>query len=129
MSEIKILKPVNGEEKTEALPDMPCCGNCPFWFQRDDIKKQNGGIATGDCRYNPPTNFPVPIETKLYGVQLGFRSVWPLCEPAQWCGRHPERDAQARMHMVFEAIEMMLEDPVTAPIMSAAGIRGVKTSS
>lgn len=123
MSEIKILKS-NGEDKNTApLPDMPCCGNCPFWFQRADIQEQNGGIPTGDCRADPPVNFPIPVQTKMNGVQVAFRSVWPLVEPSQFCGRHPERVAGARMHTIFEAIEMMLDDPMTEPILRTAGIK------
>lgn len=105
------------------LPDLPCCGNCPFWFEREDLHATKaGGYNGGDCRLNPPVSFLMMVET-ITGPQAAFNSVWPTLAADRWCSKHPERDAEARTAVVVNLLDNLREDsPAFKKLMENAGL-------
>lgn len=57
------------------------CPTCPFFAP----------FPEPSCRAEPPKGAVVPGPRGVPGV-LGF---WPSVSPEGWCGRHPDRAAQA----------------------------------
>jgi hypothetical protein len=63
------------------------CGHCPYF---SPIKNPQAKEKQGECRYNPPVNFLVPVNT-LQGQTVGMQSVFPVIIETGWCGKHPRR--------------------------------------
>jgi hypothetical protein len=121
---MEIVKPNNAKTQEiipASLPDSPCCGNCPFW--NETLKPQNSGeFSEGQCRFNPPVNQVMPIQT-LKGQAVGVQAFWPQLPANQWCGKHPERDAAARAGTMLETLEVLREDsPVFQQLLKNAGV-------
>jgi hypothetical protein len=79
------MEKTNGIEIERNVKESDCCASCPHWFERMEI----GG---GECRFNPPVQFILPVTT-LKGSGVGLQSSFPLTTGDAWCGKHPERGA------------------------------------
>lgn len=69
-----------------------CCGNCPHWFSRADLGvKTVDEHITGECRFDPPKNMPMPAIDRLGQQQIAITAFFPAIRGNGWCGHHPDR--------------------------------------
>lgn len=96
------------EVKNVMVPDSgpdPCCGNCPYWFLREDLSRN--GIAIGDCRLKPAQLFLIPTNDPLRGPSIGMQTHYPPHQTNAWCGEHPARKAEVAAAFMLDALDMV----------------------
>lgn len=103
---MEIVKRANGSSPSTASV-AGTCGTCPYWNAIDAMKaKQLGNPNGGQCRFAPPVNHLMPVET-LQGQQLGVNGFWPATGSDQWCGKHPLLAAEINAAILAQSVEFL----------------------
>lgn len=99
----------------------PTCATCPHWYRRMDLNKGTGG----DCRYESPKGYFIPVAPKLDGAPMGigFQSMFPGSQEDTWCSNHPERLALVRAGIAVDVLEIVADEfPRFGELMTQAGM-------
>lgn len=62
------------------------CETCEYFAENKD---DHG--SSGQCRYDPPKVFMVPMQKHLGGVEPGFMCACPTVHASFWCGCYAPR--------------------------------------
>lgn len=79
------------------------CTTCPFWWYRSE----DGKLLSSECRRHPPRTVTnarpgdpgQPVDPHWH--------MFPVAQPDDWCGEHPERAAVAgRVQLTRDVLEV-----------------------